>query len=117
MNFLNNYRSCLKVSADKAASALLLVLLLLLPEYAVAAEGVDNPLQSEKVRLQSLSRVFRLDGVVEAINQATVSAQTGGTIQDIKVDVDDYVEKGEIIISLKDVSQQAQLKKAQAGEK
>jgi RND family efflux transporter MFP subunit len=117
MNFLNNYRSSLKVSADKAASALLLVLLLLLPEYAVAAEGVDNPLQSEKVRLQSLSRVFRLDGVVEAINQATVSAQTGGTIQDIKVDVDDYVEKGEIIISLKDVSQQAQLKKAQAGEK
>lgn len=81
------------------------------------AENTNNKLETAEVREQLLSREFRLDGLVEAIHQATVSAQTGGTVQQILVDVDDYVEKGVIIVQLKDVSQQAQLKKARAGEK
>ncbi len=81
------------------------------------ATNTESPLETAEVTLQSLTREFRLDGVVEAIHKATVSAQTGGTIQEILVDVDDYVEKGEVIIRLKDVSQQAQLKKVLAGEK
>ena len=64
-----------------------------------------------------LTREFRLDGEVEAIHRATVSAQTSGIIQKILVDVDDYVEKGSVIVRLKDLSQQANLKKALAGEK
>ncbi len=83
---------------------------------SAAQAGASADLETEKVRLETLSREFRLDGVVEAINKATVSAQTGGTIQQMLVDVDDYVEKGAVIIHLKDVSQQAQLKKALAGE-
>ncbi len=75
-----------------------------------------NALQTAEVVKQTLSREFRLDGVVEAIHKATVSAQTRGTIREILVDVDDYVEKGAVIIRLKDVSQRARLKKAQAGE-
>lgn len=74
-------------------------------------------LATAEVSMETLSREFRLDGVVEAINKATVSAQTQGTIQQILVDVDDFVEKGAVIMQLKDVSQKAQLKKAQAGEK
>ena len=83
------------------------------------AHAVDtgNKLETAEVRLDSVSREFRLDGVVEAIHKATVSAQTRGTIQQILVDVDDYVEKGSVIIRLKDTSQQASLKKALAGEK
>jgi RND family efflux transporter MFP subunit len=81
------------------------------------AENAGSGLETAEATLQTLKREFRLDGVVEAINKATVSAQTGGSIQEILVDVDDYVEKGAVIIRLKDVSQQAQLKKAQAGEK
>lgn len=81
------------------------------------AENTENALETATVNLQSLTREFRLDGVVEAINRATVSAQTGGSIQEIRVDIDDYVEKGEIILRLKDVSQQARLKKALAAEK
>jgi RND family efflux transporter MFP subunit len=87
------------------------------PVQSVSAENAGSTLETAETTLQTLSREFRIDGVVEAINQATVSAQTGGTIQEILVDVDDYVEKGAVIIRLKDVSQQAQLKKAQAGEK
>lgn len=90
---------------------------LLLAPLSVHAENAGSQLETAAATLQTLSREFRLDGVVEAVNQATVSAQTGGSIQEILVDVDDYVEKGSVIIRLKDVSQQAQLKKAQAGEK
>jgi len=79
------------------------------------ATGVD--IAVAEVTLETVSREFRLDGSVEAVNKATVSAQTNGTIQKILVDVDDSVEKGTVIIQLKDVSQKAQLKKAQAGEK
>ena len=77
----------------------------------------DSGLETATVKPVTLSREFRLDGTVEAVNRATVSAQTRGTVEQILVDVDDYVEKDSLIIRLKDVSQQAQLKKAQAGEK
>ncbi len=80
-------------------------------------ELVSDQLETAEVKLELLSREFRLDGVVEAINKSTVSAQTSGTIQKILVDVDDYVEKGSIILRLNDVSQRAALKKALAGEK
>ena len=82
-----------------------------------AGADLAADLATAEVTLDTLSREFRLDGVVEAINKATVSAQTQGTIQKILVDVDDYVEKGMVIVQLKDVSQKAKLKKAQAGEK
>jgi RND family efflux transporter MFP subunit len=77
----------------------------------------ETTLETAVASVESLKREFRLDGEVEAINKATISAQTSGTIKKILVDVDDYVEKGTVIIRLKDVSQQAQLKKAIAGEK
>lgn len=85
-------------------------------QFAQAAK-VDELLETAEVTQQTLNREFRLDGEVEAINRATLSAQTGGTIEEMLVDVDDYVEQGAVIIRLKDVSQTANLKKAQAGEK
>lgn len=92
----------------------LAVLVLAMPVLPLQAEtGLD--LQTATASLKTLKREFRLDGVVEAINKATVSAQTSGTIREILVDVDDYVEKGALIIRLKDTAQQARLKKAQAG--
>jgi len=93
-----------------------LITLLLLPGFALSwmspqanATGVD--IAVAEVTLETVSREFRLDGSVEAVHKATMSAQTNGTIQKILVDVDDYVEKGTVIIQLKDVSQKAQLKK------
>jgi RND family efflux transporter MFP subunit len=52
--------------------------------------------------------------VVEAVNQTTISAQTRGQVQEILFDVDDYVEKGALIIRLKDTEQQAGLIQASA---
>ena len=96
--------------------SLFLVMLPLIPLQPAQAAANGATLDTAQATLELVSREFRFAGVVEAINKATISAQTGGTIQQILVDVDDYVEKGAVIIRLKDTSQQAQLKKAQAGE-
>jgi RND family efflux transporter MFP subunit len=95
----------------------ILILVQLAQVQLAHATHEETGLEAAEVALLTLTREFRLDGEVEAVNRATVSAQTGGTIQQMLVDVDDYVEKGKVIIRLKDVSQQAQLKKALAGEK
>ena len=102
--------------SSKAMLFSLLSALMLAQATDVQANNTEAELATALVSMDLLSREFRIDGAVEAINKATVSAQTSGTIQKILVDVDDFVEKGMVIVQLKDVSQNAQLKKAQAGE-
>ena len=59
-----------------------------------------------------LERVY--DGTVEAVNQATMSAQTSGRIAEVYYDVDDYVEPGEPIVRFTNTEQQAALQQARA---
>lgn len=80
------------------------------PEAATA----QPPLQSAVVEKQQLPREYRLDGMVEAVNRTTVSAQTSGEIEEILFDVDDFVEQGSVILRLKDIEQRAQLSQAEA---
>lgn len=54
------------------------------------------------------------DGVVEAINQATLSAQTSGRVLELPYDVDDYVPAGEVVVRFTDTEQQAALRRAEA---
>ena len=60
----------------------------------------------------ALERVF--DGTVEAVHQATVSAQTAGRIAEVGYDVDDYVEAGAVLIRFTDVEQRSALRQAEA---
>jgi RND family efflux transporter MFP subunit len=55
-----------------------------------------------------------VDGTIEAVNQATVSAQTSGRIAEILYDVNDVVPAGAVIIRLKGTEQRAGLQAAQA---
>jgi RND family efflux transporter MFP subunit len=55
------------------------------------------------------------DGSVEAVNEATVSAQTSGRVTEILVDVNDFVEAGAVIVRLTDKEQRSALKSAEAG--
>jgi RND family efflux transporter MFP subunit len=66
------------------------------------------------VQLQSVDQVRVLNGEIEAVNKATVSAQTSGRISAIHYDIDDVVEKDSIIIEFTNLEQKAQLKQAQA---
>ncbi len=63
---------------------------------------------------QTIPREQVLDAVIEAVNKSTVSAQTSGRIIEVLVDVDDYVEKGAVLVRFRDKEQRAALKAAQA---
>ncbi len=90
----------------------LILLFLLLPGLGLQAR--EAGLETAEVRQVRVPRVFRLDGVVEAVNQSTISAQTRGQVEAIYYDVDDVVEKGALLVKLKDTEQQAALKRAEA---
>jgi RND family efflux transporter MFP subunit len=55
-----------------------------------------------------------LDGTVEAVNQATVSAQTAGRVAEINFDVNDRVPAGAVILRIRSTEQTAGLTQAQA---
>lgn len=65
-----------------------------------------------EVGTTAVERVF--DGIVEAVHQATISAETAGRIQGINYDIDDFVEAGAVLIRFTDVEQQTGLQRAQA---
>lgn len=54
------------------------------------------------------------DGVVEAVQQADLSAQTAGRVTAVAVDVDRYVQRGDVLVRLTAVEQQAGANTAQA---
>ncbi|MGB0133192.1 efflux RND transporter periplasmic adaptor subunit [Dokdonella sp.] len=54
------------------------------------------------------------DGVVEAVNQATVSAQTSGRVIELPFDVNDTVPEGAVIVRFTDVEQKSARSRAQA---
>lgn len=73
-----------------------------------------SALATAPAEYRSLAREYRLDGVVEAINRTTVSAQTQGQVQEILYDVDDFVEKGAVLARLKDTEHRARVSQAAA---
>lgn len=66
------------------------------------AESISMPLE------------YEVDGVVEARRQATLSAEVAGKIESVNFDVDDKVEKGAVVIRIRDLEHRARLEKARA---
>ena len=85
---------------------------LLLP--AAPRAVAELPFATAIVESASTPRERLFDGTVEAVNQATMSAQTSGRIAEVFFDVDDYVQPGEPIVRFTDVEQQSSLRQAQA---
>lgn len=69
-----------------------------------------------RVERGPLVEQLRLDGVIEAVQQATVSAQTSGTIMELPFDVNDVVDAGELIVRLEDSEQRSRLNQAEANQ-
>ncbi len=88
----------------------LLLMIFTLSLTATAGE----PLETAIAEYRQIPREYRLDGVVEAVHQSTISAQTQGQVEENLYDVDDYVEKGAVVVRLKDTEQRAQVSKADA---
>lgn len=81
---------------------------------AVVLSVHANAQQTVDVVSSKVTDTIELEGVVEAIQQSTVSAQTSGSIVELPVDVDDPVAAGELIVRLDDTEQRARLNGAQA---
>ncbi len=94
----------------------LLLLLLTLTGFTSIALA-QQPLETTTAAYRVVPREYRLDGMVEAVNRSTISAQTRGQVEKVLFDVDDYVKKGELIVLLKDTEQRAQLAQAEANQR
>jgi RND family efflux transporter MFP subunit len=78
------------------------------------ADETQLPFVTEAAAYETaaIERIF--DGTVEAVHQATVSAQTAGRISQINYDVDDFVIAGATLLRFTDVEQRTALSQAEA---
>lgn len=90
----------------------LAVACLILPVAAFAQSSEE--LSVVEVQRAPLEELAHLDGMIEAVQQSTVSAQTSGTVVELPFDVDDSVVAGDLIARLDDSEQQSRLNQAQA---
>lgn len=79
------------------------------PPPASAGELASAPVELVGTPLER-----SVDGTIEAVNQATVSAQTSGRVAEILYDVNDVVPAGAVIVRLKGTEQRAGLQGAEA---
>ncbi len=80
----------------------------------ISATGAAE-LASVTVQKQAVPQQRLFDGVIEAVNQSTVSAQTSGRVTEINFDVDDVVPKGAVILRIRDTEQRSRSQQSQAG--
>jgi RND family efflux transporter MFP subunit len=76
-----------------------------LPERSPAPPA--SGLQTIVVAPANVQSETSFDGLIEAANQATVVAQTSGRVLELPFDVGDYVERGSVIVRLRDTEQRA----------
>src|SRR5690554_5875378 len=77
------------------------------------SSGTGSP--ATPVTRAPFNETVHLDGLIEAVQQSTVSAQTSGTVVELPFDVDDSVAAGDLIVRLEDSEQQSRLRQAEAG--
>jgi len=82
--------------------------------WSVTGAQAGPALDTGKAEYRDLPREVHLDGVVEAVQQTTVSAQIGGQVEEVLFDVDDYVEKGAVIVRLREAEPLTQVARAEA---
>jgi RND family efflux transporter MFP subunit len=83
---------------------------LITPLPALGAE--DLPTATAQASIVAQERSF--DGIVEAVWKSTVSAQVSARIEELPFDVDDFVERGDIIVRFRNQAAVADLKQAEA---
>lgn len=84
--------------------------------FAAYSQNVfSSELTTATVKSIPIKKYIYLDGMVEAVQQATLYAQTSGRVIKLTYDVDDFVKKGSVIARLRNTEQKARLNQAKAG--
>jgi RND family efflux transporter MFP subunit len=84
------------------------------PPPAAPGAGSVTALDALTVDREVVARVRRWEGVVEAVDRATLSAQTGGRVVELPYDVNDHVEAGAVVVRFTDVEQRSGRRQAEA---
>jgi len=92
----------------------LVISLILFGGLVSATASTAETLQTVTSMRVSMPLQYRLDGAVEARQQATLSAEVAGKIEAIYFDVDDFVEQGEVILRIRDLDYRARRQQAGA---
>ena len=71
--------------------------------------AADLPFNVHTAQYQSYPTFQTFDATVEAVRRATVSSETSGRISEINFDVDDFVEKGSVLVRITDAATRARL--------
>ena len=79
-----------------------------------SAPGGDPPFAMLTVASEPAVRERTWDGVIEAVNRATLAAQTSGRVLELPFDVNDYVEAGQVVVRFTDVEQRSGREQAEA---
>ena len=74
----------------------------------------NSAIKTAQVQQITVDQTLVLSAQIEAINKTTLAAQTSGQITEIFFDAGDLVSAGSVLLKLKDDSQQANYKSAQA---
>ncbi len=103
----------------KAAIALSLVALAAGCNHAAAPATAAPlpPLETVLVAAGNENDGRAWDGVVQAVNQAALSAQTSGRVASIAADINDHVTKGAVLLRLTAVEQSAAASTARAQQR
>lgn len=76
-------------------------------------DGASAP-RTAPAEYETVAREYRFDGVVEAVNQTTISAQTQGQLEAIYFDVDNFVDEGDLIAKINDTQHKTRVAQAAA---
>lgn len=77
------------------------------PPPPVTLSATGGGLETMTVAARPVPHETAFDGIVEAVNQSTVAAQTTGRVVELPFDVGDHVEQGETIARLTSAEQSA----------
>lgn len=81
-----------------------------------ASAGPDPAADLPQIQVEPV-RVWRersYDGVVRAVQRATLAAQTAGRVVELPFDVNDFVERGAVVVRFTDVEQSSERRRAEA---
>ncbi len=84
--------------------------------WAVSAAWAQAPVQVAvvPVQRQAVGQGFEMDGVVQPVQQSTISAQTAGRLVSLVVKPGDRVKSGQLLATINDNETQAGLQSSQA---
>jgi RND family efflux transporter MFP subunit len=111
---MNSYNSTIRTARPARPRPLRRLLCLAVTCVPWTGAPAQLPFPTASVVFEQAPRERIWDGTVEAINQATVSAQTSGRVAEIAYDVNDFVEAGAVIMRFTDTEQRAALRSAEA---